>query len=53
MRLKARGIPGNPPGDCYVILFIALPPADTEAAKDLYRKMAHDLDFNPRTKLGV
>jgi curved DNA-binding protein len=53
MRLKARGIPGNPPGDCYVILSIALPPADTEAAKDLYRKMAHDLDFNPRTKLGV
>ena len=53
MRLKARGIPGNPPGDCYVIFSIALPPADTEAAKDLYRKMAHDLDFNPRTKLGV
>ena len=53
MRLKARGIPGNPPGDCYVILSISLPPADTEAAKDLYRKMAHDLDFNPRTKLGV
>jgi curved DNA-binding protein len=53
MRLKARGIPGNPPGDCYVILSIALPPTDTEAAKDLYRKMAHDLDFNPRAKLGV
>ncbi len=53
MRLKARGIPGNPPGDCYVILSIALPPADTEAAKDLYRKMEQDLGFNPRTKLGV
>jgi curved DNA-binding protein len=53
MRLKARGLPGNPPGDCYVILSIALPPADTEAAKELYRKMAHDLDFNPRTRLGV
>lgn len=53
MRLKARGIPGSPPGDCYVILTIALPPADTEAAKDLYRKMEQDLGFNPRTKLGV
>lgn len=53
MRLKGRGITGNPPGDCYVILSIALPPADTEAAKDLYRKMEQELDFNPRTKLGV
>jgi curved DNA-binding protein len=53
MRLKGRGIPGNPPGDCYVILTIALPPADTESAKDLYRKMEQELNFNPRTKLGV
>jgi curved DNA-binding protein len=53
MRLKGRGIPGNPPGDCYVILSIALPPADTEAAKDIYRKMEQELNFNPRTKLGV
>lgn len=53
MRLKARGIPGSPPGDCYVILSIALPPADTEAAKDLYRKMEHELAFNPRSKMGI
>jgi curved DNA-binding protein len=36
-----------------VILAIALPPADTEAAKDVYRKMAQELSFNPRVKLGV
>ncbi len=53
MRLKARGIPGDPPGDCYVILAIALPPADTEAARDVYRKMAQELNFNPRAKMGV
>jgi curved DNA-binding protein len=53
LRLKGRGIPGDPPGDCYVILVIALPPADTEAAKDLYRKMAQELNFNPRAKMGV
>jgi len=53
MRLKGRGIPGDPPGDCYAILAIALPPADTEAAKELYRKMEKELNFNPRTKLGV
>jgi curved DNA-binding protein len=53
MRLKGRGIPGDPPGDCYVILTIALPPANTEAAKELYRKMENELNFNPRNKLGV
>jgi len=53
LRLKGRGIPGDLPGDCYVILKIAAPPADTEAAKDFYRKMAQELNFNPRAKLGV
>jgi curved DNA-binding protein len=53
MRLKGRGIPGDPPGDCYVILTIALPPADTEAARELYQNMKNELNFNPRTKLGV
>lgn len=53
MRLKGRGIPGDPPGDCYVILAIALPPADTEAAKDFYRKMAQEFNFDPRAKMGV
>lgn len=53
LRLKGRGMPGDPPGDCYVVLAIALPPADTEADKDFYRKMAQELNFNPRAKLGV
>jgi len=53
MRLKARGISGDPPGDCYVILAIALPPADSEAAKDLYQKMAQEMKFNPRARMEV
>lgn len=53
LRLNGRGLPGAPPGDCYVILAIALPPADTEAAKDVYRKMAQELNFNPRAQMGV
>ncbi len=53
LRLKGRGLPGHPPGNCYVIVAIALPPANTEAAKDFYRKMKQELNFNPRTKLGV
>ena len=53
LRLKGRGIPGTPPGDIYVIPQIALPAADSEAAKALYRKMEQELAFNPRSKLGV
>ena len=53
LRLKGRGIPGTPPGDIYVIPQIVLPPANTEAAKALYRKMEKELAFNPRSKLGV
>ena len=53
LRLKGRGIPGKPAGDLYVILDIALPPADTESARTLYRDMQQRLDFNPRTRLGV
>jgi len=53
LRLKGRGIPGNPAGDLYVVLSIALPPADNEAAKALYQEMARTLDFNPRAQLGV
>jgi len=53
LRLKARGIPGKPPGDLYVVTQITLPSADSDAAKDLYRKMEQELAYNPRNKLGV
>ena len=50
LRLKGRGIPGSPPGDLYVVLTIALPPADSESARDAYRAMAKAFDFNPRAQ---
>lgn len=53
MRLRGRGIPATPPGDLYVVLQIALPPADDEKAKAAYRAMADALPFNPRAQLGV
>lgn len=53
LRLKGRGIPGDPIGDFYVVLQIVIPPADTEAAKVFYRDMAEQFKFNPRAKLGV
>jgi curved DNA-binding protein len=53
MRLKGRGIPATPPGELYVVLQIALPPADDEKAKAAYRAMADAFPFNPRAQLGV
>jgi len=53
LRLKGRGIPGKTPGDFYVIPQITLPPADTDAAIALYRKMEQELSYNPRSHLGV
>ncbi|HET9340646.1 MAG TPA: DnaJ C-terminal domain-containing protein, partial [Casimicrobiaceae bacterium] len=51
LRLKGRGIPGEPPGDLYAVVSIALPPADSDAAKDAYRAMAKAFDFDPRANL--
>ena len=48
MRLKGKGIPGQPAGDLFVILSVALPPADTEEAKEAYRAMARAFSFHPR-----
>ena len=53
LRLKGRGIPGKPPGDFYAVLRIALPPSDTQQAKEIYREMEQKLAFNPRARLGV
>ena len=53
MRLKGRGIPGQPPGDIYVTPRITVPPANTDKARELYRRMEQELAFNPRSKLGV
>ena len=49
LRLKGRGLPGEPPGDLYAVLGISLPPATSEADKEAYRSLARAFpDFNPR-----
>jgi curved DNA-binding protein len=53
LRLQKRGIPGQPPGDLFVELAITLPPADSDAARQLYKEMQQELAYNPRSKLGV
>ncbi len=52
LRLKQRGLPGNPPGNQYILLKIMIPQPTTEAGKELYQKMAQEMPFNPRHKLG-
>ena len=48
LRLKGRGLPGQPSGDQYVTLEIVAPPADTPEAESLYRQMAASMHFDPR-----
>lgn len=48
LRVRGKGIPGEPPGDLLLTLEVALPPADTPKARALYEQMARDLAFNPR-----
>ncbi len=51
LRLRGRGLPGQPPGDEYVQLKVVLPPANSAEAKALYAEMRSKLDFNPRADL--
>lgn len=52
LRLRGRGLPGNPAGDQYVVLKIVLPPADTPRAKELYETMRRELAFDARARRG-
>lgn len=48
LRLRGRGLPGHPPGDQLAVLRIVNPPADSEAARKLFQRMADELPFDPR-----
>ncbi len=51
LRLKERGLPGNPPGDQYAVLKIVTPGADTPELESLYRRLAEAAPLNPRAEL--
>ncbi|HRX69945.1 MAG: DnaJ domain-containing protein [Candidatus Competibacteraceae bacterium] len=48
LRLRGRGLPGDPPGDQFAVLRIVNPPADTETARETFERMKRELPFNPR-----
>ncbi|CAK0756088.1 Curved DNA-binding protein [Gammaproteobacteria bacterium] len=52
LRLRGRGLPGNPPGDQYAILQIQVPPVTTHLHRELYERMAREMPFEPRANLG-
>jgi curved DNA-binding protein len=53
LRLKGRGLPGNPPGELFVVLQIVTPKAESPEQRAVYEKMAQLMPFNPRSHLGV
>jgi curved DNA-binding protein len=53
LRLKNKGLPGATAGDQFVVLKVVVPRADSEAAKEIYEKMAAVMPMNPRSALGV
>lgn len=48
LRLRGRGLPGQPSGDQLVQLKVVLPPAGSPEAKALYEEMRRKLNFDPR-----
>lgn len=50
LRLRGRGLPGDPPGNQYVTLRIVNPPVETPAAREIYERMARELPFDPRAE---
>jgi curved DNA-binding protein len=52
MRLKGKGLPGQPAGDIYATLKIVNPKAETAEARAFFEKMAEAMPFDPRANLG-
>lgn len=54
LRLKGKGVPGNTPGDFYVVLQVVLPTAESDAEQDFYARMGEQFkSFRPRSRLGA
>jgi len=48
LRVRGRGIPGEPPGNLLLEIRVVLPEATTPKAKEIYETMARELAFDPR-----
>lgn len=50
LRVRGKGIPGEPPGDLRLDVQVVVPPAATPRARELYETMARELAFDPRAE---
>jgi curved DNA-binding protein len=49
LRLRGRGIPGQPPGDLYAVLAVSVPPATDDRAREAYAALAKAFPgYDPR-----
>ena len=48
MRVRGKGIPGDPPGDLFLTVEVVLPDASNAKARQFYETMQRELAFNPR-----
>ncbi len=53
MKVRGKGIPGEPAGDLYLNLQIVLPEADTEQARALYETMQREMPFDARAEWEI
>jgi curved DNA-binding protein len=53
LRLRGRGLPGQPPGDQIVTLSIQVPAHPSERERELYRQLAAATTDRPRRELGA
>jgi curved DNA-binding protein len=51
LRLKGRGLPGDPAGDQFVVLQVHVPSASTDVDRAAYETLRqHYSDFDPRKR---
>ncbi len=48
LRIRGKGIPGDPPGDLYAVITNVAPPVHTVVAQKAYRALKAAFDFSPR-----
>ncbi|MGR9089527.1 MAG: DnaJ C-terminal domain-containing protein [Gammaproteobacteria bacterium] len=53
LRLQGRGLPGQPPGNQYVVLQIVVPRITTDAERELVEQMRDQFTFDPRAQAGL
>ncbi len=53
LRLRGKGIPGDPAGDVLLDIQIVVPPATSPRAREMYENMARELAFDPRADKGA